>query len=82
MPLISDSWDRITKWKGTGEMPANVRRDVDRVVALAHGHGQRVRFWGTPDNEVVWQVLLDAKVDLIGADDLDALRDFLLRHHE
>ena len=82
MPLISDSWDRITKWKGVGAMPANVRGDVERVVAQAHANGQRVRFWGTPDSEVVWQVLLDAHVDLIGADDLDALRDFLLRHKE
>ncbi len=82
MPLISDSWDRITKWKGAGEMPASVKRDVQRVVALAHRHGQRVRFWGTPDNDVVWQLLFDAKVDLIGADDLDALRDFLLRHRD
>ena len=79
MPLISDTWDRITKWKGVGEMPANVKGDVEQVVELAHKHGQRVRFWGTPDNEVVWQLLLDAKVDLIGADDLDALRDFLTR---
>jgi hypothetical protein len=82
MPLISDSWDRITKWKGEGPMPANVRRDVMRVVELAHKHGQRVRFWGTPDNEVVWQLLLDAKVDLIGADDLDALRNFLVHHNQ
>jgi hypothetical protein len=80
MPLISDSWDRITKWKGEGPLPANVRPDVERVVQLAHSHGQRVRFWGTPDNEAVWQLLLDARVDLIGADDLDALRDFLSRH--
>jgi len=79
MPLISDSWDKITKWKGEGAMPANVRGDVERVVGLAHGQGQRVRFWGTPDNEVVWRLLLDANVDLIGADDLDALRDFLTR---
>ncbi|MEO8334000.1 MAG: phosphatidylinositol-specific phospholipase C/glycerophosphodiester phosphodiesterase family protein [bacterium] len=78
MPLVSDSWDRITTWKGSGEMPPNVRRDVERVVAHAHAQGQRVRFWGTPDNEVVWRVLLDANVDLIGADDLDALRRFLL----
>jgi hypothetical protein len=79
MPLISDSWDRITKWKGEGVVPANVRRDVEHVVAVAHEQGRRVRFWGTPDNEVVWQPLLDARVDLIGADDLDALRDFLAR---
>ncbi|MEO5816249.1 MAG: phosphatidylinositol-specific phospholipase C/glycerophosphodiester phosphodiesterase family protein [Gemmatimonadaceae bacterium] len=79
MPLISDSWDRITKWKGDGPVPPTVRRDVERVVELAHRHGQRVRFWGTPDNDIAWQVLLDANVDLIGADDLDGLRRFLVR---
>lgn len=79
IPLVSDSWDRITKWKGEGPAPSNVRRDVARVVRLAHKNGQRIRFWGIPDNEAVWQLLLEEKVDLIGADDLDALRSFMLR---
>ena len=79
MPLISDSWDHITKWNGEGPVPDTVRRDLARVVGLAHRQGKRIRFWGTPDNEAVWQVLLDTRVDLIGADDLDALRTFLMR---
>ena len=82
MPLVSDSWDRITKWKGVGPAPANARRDVDRAVSLAHGQGRQLRFWGTPDNEAVWQLLRDAGVDLIGADDLDALRTFLAPRRE
>ena len=77
MPLVSDSWDRSTKWKGDGPVPAGVRRDVRRVVDLAHQQGQKIRFWGTADNAAVWQVLRDARVDLIGADNLDALRAFL-----
>jgi hypothetical protein len=79
MPLVSDSWDHITKWKGDGVAPVTIRRDLERVVTLAHRQGKRIRFWGTPDNEAVWQLLLDARVDLIGADDLDALRTFLIR---
>ena len=79
MPLVSDSWDRITKWKGTGPAPAGVRFDVERAVARVHANGQQLRFWGTPDTPAVWQLLHDARVDLIGADDLDALHDFLLR---
>ena len=82
MPIISDSWDRITKWKGVGAAPANARRDVGRAVSLAHDQGRQLRFWGTPDNEAVWQLLRDAGVDLIGADDLDALRTFLATRHE
>lgn len=82
MPIVSDSWDRITKWKGVGPAPANARRDVDRAVSRAHGQDRQLRFWGTPDNEAVWQLLRDTGVDLIGADDLDALRTFLAPRHE
>lgn len=82
MPLISDSWDRITKWKGDGPAPATVRRDVGRAVSLAHEQGRQLRFWGTPDRVAVWRILRDAGVDLIGADDLDALRAFLASRRE
>ncbi|MDB4917706.1 MAG: hypothetical protein JWM95_5350 [Gemmatimonadetes bacterium] len=79
MPLISDSWERITTWDGTSSAPATLRQEIDRLVSLAHQHGQRLRFWATPDNEAVWQLLTDAHVDLIGADDLEGLRLFLTR---
>ena len=82
MPLISDSWERITTWKGDGPAPDSVRRNVEGIVSLAHRRGQLVRFWGTADNEVVWQLLRDAQVDLIGTDDLQALHAFLLRRRE
>jgi hypothetical protein len=36
-----------------------------------------VRFWNTPDLPVVWRLLAQSGVDLIGADDLDELRIFL-----
>ena len=80
MPLISDNWDRVTKWKGEGVPPAHLRADIERIVARAHRHGQRVRFWATPDTEAVWAVLRAAGVDLIGADDLDGLRGSMLHH--
>jgi hypothetical protein len=43
----------------------------------AHAKGCRVRFWATPDNPAVWQELLDAGVDLLNADDLAGLEQFL-----
>jgi hypothetical protein len=80
MPLISDNWDQVTKWKGEGPPPPTLRADLARIVRRAHAHGQRVRFWATPDTEPVWELLRSAKVDLIGADDLDALRTAMLKH--
>jgi hypothetical protein len=77
MPLVSDDWKEITKWRGRGAPPKSVRRRVASAVAKAHAQGRRLRFWNTPDVPVVWRLLVRSGVDLIGADDLDALQRFL-----
>lgn len=77
MPLVSDDWKHITKWRGRGAPPSSVRRRLASAVARAHAQGRRLRFWNTPDVPVVWRLLVRSGVDLIGADDLDALRLFL-----
>jgi hypothetical protein len=78
MPLVSDDWKRVSTWRGVGAAPDSVRRRVRRLVARAHAEGRRIRVWNTPALEVMWRLLYDAGVDLIGADDLDALRGFLV----
>jgi glycerophosphoryl diester phosphodiesterase len=78
MPLVSDAWERVTKWKGDGPVPVGVRLDIERFANLAHRQGRRIRFWGAPDTEAVWRLLYDAGVDLINTDDLDGLRTLLL----
>lgn len=77
MPLVSDDWKKITKWRGQGAPPSAVRRRVSSAVKRAHAQGRRLRFWNTPDLPVVWRLLVRSGVDLIGADDLNALRRFL-----
>jgi hypothetical protein len=77
MPLVRDDWKKITSWRGRGAPPDSVRRRVASAVARAHVQGRRLRFWNTPDLPVVWRLLARSGVDLIGADDLDALRRFL-----
>jgi hypothetical protein len=77
MPLVSDDWEQITRWRGLGAPPDSALRHVALAVARAHAQGRRLRFWNTPDLPVVWRLLLRSGVDLIGADDLDALRAFL-----
>ena len=77
MPVVSDDWKKFTDWRGRGAPPSAVRRRLASVVARAHAQGRRLRFWNTPDVPVVWRLLVQSGVDLIGADDLDALRRFL-----
>ena len=77
MPLVSDDWKKFTSWRGSGAPPSSVRRRLTSAVARAHAQGRRLRFWNTPDVPAVWRLLAQSGVDLIGADDLDALRRFL-----
>jgi glycerophosphoryl diester phosphodiesterase len=77
VPLISDNWMLQFTWRGEGEMPERERQNLERLVRRAHDQGRRVRFWATPENENLWQTLLDADVDLIGTDDLGRLAKFL-----
>lgn len=82
MPLRSDCWPELFSWRGVGQMPADQRVRLDRMVADAHSRGQRVRFWDTPDRpgparDTLWATLLDAGVDHLDTDDLSGARDFL-----
>jgi glycerophosphoryl diester phosphodiesterase len=76
VPLISDNWSQFFAWRGSGEFSAAERSKLQSLVLRAHEQGRRLRFWGCPDNEAVWRELAAAGVDLIGADDLPALRSF------
>jgi hypothetical protein len=79
MPLVSESWSKITRWNGVGPVPPRLPDELSRLSALTHAQGRRLRFWGTPDTPAVWKLLFDAGVDLINTDDLSGLRSFLLR---
>lgn len=84
MPLISDNWTNTFTWTGVGPMPAAERTRLRDLVATAHQHRQRVRFWATPDapgpeREAVWRELLAAGVDHLNTDDLAGLQSFLSR---
>lgn len=77
MPLVSANWTNLFAWRGDGPMPEAERTKLRDYVTKAHDRSRLVRFWATPESEEVWNELLAAKVDLIGTDDLDRLRDVL-----
>jgi glycerophosphoryl diester phosphodiesterase len=79
MPMISDNWLLHFRWRGTGAMPDGERERLRSIARQAHGRGQIVRFWATPEEPALWNELRAAEIDLINTDKLDLLRDFLLR---
>jgi hypothetical protein len=82
IPLVSSHWGEITAWRGEGPMPEADRAKLRSVVARAHEQGRVIRFWATGDRPDVWEELLDAGVDVLNADDLGLLRQFLLEHRD
>ena len=78
VPWVSSSWLDAFSWRGEGEISPAEALKLRELVSKAHAQGRRVRFWGTADDPRGWQVLHQAGVDLLNADDLSALRNFIL----
>lgn len=77
IPLVSDNWAKFFAWRGEGEFPAADQELLRQFVAQARARHRLLRFWNTPNRPEVWRVLREAGVDVIGTDDLLALRRFL-----
>ncbi|MFD9791051.1 phosphatidylinositol-specific phospholipase C/glycerophosphodiester phosphodiesterase family protein [Streptomyces sp. NPDC059070] len=87
IPLISSNWTESFSWLGAGPFPPAERQKLRQIVARAHAHRQRVRFWATPDlagpeRDALWTELLAADVDYLNTDDLAGLEAFLRAHGE
>ncbi|MFE7834532.1 phosphatidylinositol-specific phospholipase C/glycerophosphodiester phosphodiesterase family protein [Streptomyces sp. NPDC057474] len=85
IPLISDNWTLNFTWQGVGPFPEAERAKLRTIVSTAHGRGQTMRFWATPDlagpaREALWGELVAADVDHLNTDDLAGLEAFLDAH--
>jgi glycerophosphoryl diester phosphodiesterase len=76
-PLISDNWRLQFRFNGTDPISDEEKAKLSAIVTRAHAMGRKVRFWATPESEVLWNELMNAKVDLIGTDDLGRLSKYL-----
>jgi hypothetical protein len=76
IPLISQSWFFEFLWLGDGDIPPDEAARLSELLEQGHAEQRRFRFWGTPDEQNVWQKLLDAGVDYINTDDLAGFSSF------
>jgi len=75
--LISTSFSKHSSWNGKGVLTAAERLEIERIVKEAHEKQRPIRFWGAPDFENAWIKLMEAGVDVINTDRVDALADLL-----
>ena len=79
MPIISIDWKDEFQWRGRGEMSQKDKMHLDELIYQVHLEGKKIRFWGSPDNSISWEVLYNSGVDLINTDKVAALYDYMLQ---
>lgn len=72
----SDPWQRYFNWRGKGKMPAAQKQKLDSLVAKVHALNKQIRFYHIPDKPAVWRALLNAGVDWVNTDKLEAYNTF------
>jgi len=77
MPVISDNYNTWSSWNGKSPLSEKDLMRVKELATKTHNEGKKFRLWAIPDNELVWQALLDAGVDFINTDHLIELSQFL-----
>jgi alkaline phosphatase len=75
--LVSLPFDKISKWKGAGPIPANDGKQLRKVIDSVHAAGKPFRFWAAPDTIPAWRKQQKLGVDLIGTDKVTELGSFL-----
>lgn len=73
---VSFDFSSVFDWKGKDKISGIEKVKLQEMVKLAHEKGYLIRFWNSPDTEVVWEVLLENGVDWINVDDLVKFKEF------
>ncbi|MCW5936270.1 MAG: hypothetical protein KIT11_03060 [Fimbriimonadaceae bacterium] len=77
IPLVSEDWTSLFRWKGIDTMPSDEQDQLAEFVRRAHARGRKVRFWAIPHGKSVYATLVGADVDFLNVDRLGELADFL-----
>lgn len=77
VPLISDHYGNWMHWNGEGKPDEAELQKLRALASRVHAENKKLRLWAIPDREEAWAVLLDAGVDFINTDRLEALNRYL-----
>jgi hypothetical protein len=74
--MASCKYSHVLKWTGKGPIPWKEKTRLLTLVKAAHRQGKKARVWASPENEHVWNELLNCGVDYINTDQLERLKAF------
>jgi alkaline phosphatase len=76
--LVSLPFDKISEWKGEGDINQNDKKRVSHIIDSVHAAGKPIRFWAAPDTKSSWKLQKQLHADIIGTDLIDELAKFLM----
>ncbi|UFH56728.1 histidinol-phosphatase [Spirosoma sp. KNUC1025] len=79
MPIISDNYTNQLGWRGQGDIPDDQFQKLRQLAERVHRENKKLRLWNSPEDPVVWAKLREAGVDYLNTDQLELVRDFLLK---
>ncbi|HEV7379496.1 MAG TPA: phosphatidylinositol-specific phospholipase C/glycerophosphodiester phosphodiesterase family protein [Dyadobacter sp.] len=75
--LISQAFQKFSKWNGEGELPEKDKKALSKVIAQVHQQNKKIRFWATPDNIHTWKTMMNLNVDYLNTDKVVQMGDYL-----
>lgn len=75
--LVSQAFQKYSKWDGEGEIAEKDKKAVLKVVKQVHDQGKKIRFWATPDNINAWKTMMSFGVDFLNTDKVVQMGDYL-----
>lgn len=75
--LISQAFQRYSKWNGEGDLPEKDKKNLAKVIEQVHQKGKKIRFWATPDNINTWKTMMNLEVDFLNTDKVIQMGDYL-----
>ena len=82
MPRISTRFGSIARTERNGNISAESLEKISALARQVHQEGKSLRLWAIPDNPEAWEKLLNAGVDVLNTDKLQALNHFLSERHK
>ena len=63
-----------------GVFPENELILLKSFIQKVHSENKEIRFWGSPDNKISWEIMTSAGVDLINTDKINEFSSYKIQN--
>lgn len=76
VPLISADIEELYRWRKSKKTTKKNLKPLIEAIRKVHEQDKIIRFWNTPDESDLWDILISLNVDIIGVDNLDKFMQY------